>query len=68
LDAGQDVAGGLGPVERFEGCVGDRMSVPSLFDWLLAEPMRFAIDGGRGNERYLVIIDALDETIREGRS
>jgi hypothetical protein len=42
--------------------------VPVLFDRLLVEPLRFAIDGGRQRERFLVIIDALDETIRGGRS
>jgi hypothetical protein len=40
----------------------------ALFDWLLAEPLRFGIDGGRVQDRYLIVIDALDETIRDGRS
>jgi hypothetical protein len=46
----------------------DRRSVAALFDWLLAEPLRLAPDGGRSSDRYLVVIDALDETIRDGRS
>ena len=46
----------------------DRKSVAALFDWLLAEPLRFGVDGGSRNDRYLVVIDALDETIRDGRS
>lgn len=45
-----------------------KRSTAALFDWLLAEPLRLGIDGGRRSERYLVIIDALDETIRDGRS
>jgi tetratricopeptide (TPR) repeat protein len=45
-----------------------RKSPAALFDWLLAEPLRFGIDGGRTDDRYLVVIDALDETIRDGRS
>jgi hypothetical protein len=46
----------------------DHRSVAGLFDWLLAEPLRFAIDGGRSSDRYLIVIDALDETISNGRS
>ena len=46
----------------------DKMSVARLFDVLLVEPLRFTIDGGRQQEPYLLIIDALDETIRDGRS
>jgi hypothetical protein len=46
----------------------NRKSVAALFDWLLAEPLGLAIDGGRSSDRYLIVIDALDETIREGRS
>ncbi|HKN01755.1 MAG TPA: tetratricopeptide repeat protein [Candidatus Binataceae bacterium] len=45
-----------------------RKSPAALFDWLLAEPLRFCIDGGRREDRYLVVIDGLDETIHEGRS
>ena len=37
-----------------------------LFDYLLANPLRYAIDGGR--ERLLIVIDALDETLEEGHS
>jgi hypothetical protein len=46
----------------------DRKSIASLFDWLLVQPLRFAIDGGRTRERHLIVIDGLDETIRDGRS
>ena len=46
----------------------DGKSPAALFDLLLAEPLQFSIDGGRHDERHLVIIDALDETIRDGRS
>ena len=46
----------------------DGKSAAALFDLLLAEPLRFSIEGGRRKERCLVIIDALDETIRDGRS
>ncbi|MGO9602038.1 MAG: tetratricopeptide repeat protein [Candidatus Binataceae bacterium] len=45
-----------------------RKSPAALFDWLLAEPLRFCIDGGRREDRYLVVIDGLDETIHDGRS
>jgi hypothetical protein len=60
-------------VDRFqkqdpEGSDLDRRSVAGLFDWLLAEPLRFAIDGGRSNDRHLIVIDALDETISNKRS
>lgn len=44
------------------------MSTAGLFDALLVQPFQFAIDGGRLREPYLVVIDALDETIRDGRS
>ncbi len=40
----------------------------ALFDWLIVEPLRFAIDGGRRADRLLAIIDGLDETLRGGRS
>jgi hypothetical protein len=46
----------------------ERQSAAALFDFLLAEPLRFGVDGGRRHERYLVVIDALDETIRDGHS
>jgi TIR domain len=46
----------------------DQMSVAGLFDTLLVQPLGFAINGGRLGEPYLLIIDALDETIRDGRS
>jgi hypothetical protein len=37
-----------------------------LFDYLLANPLQFAINGGR--ERYLIVIDALDEAGTNGRN
>ena len=40
----------------------------ALFDWLLVEPLRFAIDGGLRTDRLLAVIDGLDETLRDGRS
>jgi hypothetical protein len=45
-----------------------RSNAADLFDWLLAEPLRLCVDGGRRNDRYVIVIDALDETIRDGRS
>ena len=39
-----------------------------LFDWLLVQPLRAGIDGGRRSDRFLIVIDGLDETIRDGRS
>ena len=44
----------------------DRKNSAELFDYLLAEPLRHAIDGGR--ERYLIVIDALDEVRGKGRN
>ena len=41
-------------------------SETELFDYLLVDPLRSVIDGGR--ERYLVIIDALDEANADGRN
>lgn len=43
-------------------------STPALFNALLVEPLRSGIDGGRQRDRYLVVIDALDETIQGGQS
>jgi len=40
----------------------------ALFEWLLLEPLRSLVDGGRRDDRYLLIVDALDETIVAGRS
>jgi len=37
----------------------ERKTADELFDYLLAGPLRHTIDGGR--ERYLIVIDALDE-------
>ena len=45
-----------------------RRAPAALFDWLVADPLHLSIDGGRREQRYLVVIDALDETIRDGRS
>lgn len=44
----------------------DRKNSSELFDYLLAGPLRSAIDGGR--ERYLIVIDALDEAGGSGRN
>jgi tetratricopeptide (TPR) repeat protein len=45
-----------------------RKNPAGLFSWLLIEPLHRAIDGGRGQNRFLVVIDGLDETVRGGRS
>lgn len=37
----------------------DRKNATELFDYLLANPLRYGIKGGR--DRYLVLLDALDE-------
>jgi tetratricopeptide (TPR) repeat protein len=39
-----------------------------LFDRLLARPLHQGIDGGQRNDRFLVVIDALDESIVDGHS
>lgn len=44
----------------------DRKNPAELFDYLLTNPLRNAIDGGR--ERYLIVIDALDEAGGNGRN
>ena len=44
------------------------MPPDELFQWLLAEPLLHCIDGGRGADRYLVVLDGLDETLRDGES
>lgn len=44
----------------------DRKNAAELFDCLLADPLHHAIDGGR--ERYLIVIDALDEAGEAGRN
>jgi hypothetical protein len=46
----------------------ERRNVSELFEWLLVEPLRLTIDGGRQRERSLIIIDALDETTRDNQS
>jgi tetratricopeptide (TPR) repeat protein len=45
-----------------------RKGPAAAFNWLLIEPLRRAIDGGRSSHRYLIVIDGLDETVRDGRS
>jgi hypothetical protein len=60
-------------VDRFrsqdpDGSNLDNKSAAGIFDWLLVEPLHIAIDGGRSNDRYLIVIDALDETMRSGES
>lgn len=44
----------------------DRKDAAELFDYLLANPLRSVISGGR--ERYLIVIDALDEAGEAGRN
>ena len=48
--------------------IGDlvRKDAAELFDYLLANPLRSVIHGGR--ERYLIVIDALDEAGEGGRN
>ena len=56
------IAGNLGEIDaRLR-----RMQPETLFDWLLAEPLHLCIDGGRRHDRYLVLLDGLDETLRDG--
>jgi transcription elongation factor Elf1 len=44
----------------------DRKDAAELFDYLPANPLRSVINGGR--ERYLIVIDALDEAGEAGRN
>ena len=44
----------------------ERKNPSELFDYLLANPLKHAIDGGR--ERYLIVIDALDEAGESGHN
>jgi hypothetical protein len=44
----------------------DPKNSAELFDYLLGNPLRNAIDGAR--ERYLIVIDALDEAVADGRN
>lgn len=44
----------------------DRKDAAELFDYLLANPLRSVINGGRN--QYLIIIDALDEAGEAGRN
>jgi tetratricopeptide (TPR) repeat protein len=43
-----------------------RKTPAALFDWLIAEPAK-GIDGGRRHAPFLIVVDGLDETIRDGR-
>ena len=55
------IAGNLAAIEA-----GLRLLQPeALFDWLLAEPLHLCIDGGRRQDRYLVLLDGLDETLHD---
>src|SRR5207344_806126 len=45
----------------------DRKGAVAMFHWLLAEPLNL-IDGGRRRDRCVLLIDALDETLRDGVS
>ena len=44
----------------------DRKEPTELFDYLLANPLRSVISGGR--ERQLIVVDALDEATENGRN
>jgi hypothetical protein len=44
----------------------DRKEASELFDYLLSNPLKSVISGGR--ERYLIVIDALDEAGESGRN
>ncbi len=44
----------------------DAKTESELFDYLLADPLSTVIDGGRA--RYLILIDALDEAVIDGRN
>ena len=54
--------------QDFEGGQLGRKSPAALFSFLLVEPLRLSIEGGRRGDRYLIVIDGLDETLRDGRS
>ena len=45
----------------------DRKGAAAMFHWLLAEPLHL-IDGGRRRDRCVLLIDALDETLRNDTS
>jgi hypothetical protein len=51
-----------------EGGELGRKSPAALFSFLLVEPLRLSIDGGQRGDRYLIVIDGLDETLRDGHS
>jgi hypothetical protein len=46
---------------RYAGKPVDQFQQDELFTRLLADPLRYAIDGGQRDDRLLAIIDALDE-------
>jgi tetratricopeptide (TPR) repeat protein len=46
----------------------DRKGAAAMFHWLLAEPLQQLIDGGRRRDRCVLLIDALDETLRNDTS
>ena len=46
----------------------ENKTAAELFDWLLVQRLRAGIDGDRRSDRFLIVIDGLDETIRDGRS
>ena len=46
----------------------EKMDASSLFDSLLAQPLRLCVDGSRRTDRVVAILDGLDETMKDGRS
>ena len=46
---------------RYAGKPLDQFSPDDLFTRLLAEPLKYAIDGGQRSDRLLALVDALDE-------
>jgi hypothetical protein len=46
----------------------EKKDASSLFDSLLADPLHLCIDGGRGTDRVIAVLDGLDETMIDGRS
>ncbi len=53
-------------LERTEIATTEGKTSAELFDYLLAGPLSHTIGGGR--QRYLAVIDALDEATEEGRN
>ncbi len=54
--------------QDLDGANINSKSAMALFAWILVEPLNRAIDGGRRASKYVVVIDGLDETLRDGRS